>query len=52
MKYRRTAEGKFVLYSVGRNEKDDGGKTVLNPTTKAPDWMKGDWAWPGYPEEL
>ena len=51
MKYRRVAEGRFVLYSVGRNEKDDGGKTVLNPQTKAPDWMQGDWVWPSYPEE-
>jgi hypothetical protein len=51
MKYRRTAEGKFVLYSFGRNEKDDAGKPALNPQTKAPDWMQGDWVWPSYPEE-
>lgn len=50
MRYRRT-EGGFVLYSVGRNEKDDGGKAVLNPQTKAPDWSQGDWPWPPYPEQ-
>jgi Tfp pilus assembly protein PilE len=39
LKYGRTAEGRFVLYSVGWNERDDGGapgKTVA----------EGDWVWP------
>jgi hypothetical protein len=39
LKYHRTADGQFVLYSVGWNEKDDGGvpgKTVT----------EGDWVWP------
>ena len=39
LKYHRTADGQFVLYSVGWNEKDDGGvpgKTVA----------EGDWVWP------
>jgi hypothetical protein len=39
LKYHRTADGHFVLYSVGWNEKDDGGvpgKTVT----------EGDWVWP------
>jgi hypothetical protein len=26
MKYRRTPDGRFVLYSIGWNEKDDNGK--------------------------
>jgi hypothetical protein len=42
LNYRRTANGKFVLYSVGWNEKDDGGVT----TTKkdgSPDRDRGDW---------
>jgi hypothetical protein len=38
--YRRTADGKFLLYSVGWNEKDDGGL----PGTLA-DVRKGDWVW-------
>ena len=41
--YRRTTDGQFVLYSVGWNEKDDGGV----PTTK-PEFShssSGDWVW-------
>ena len=37
LKYRRTADGKFLLYSIGWNEKDDGGD---------PDKNNGDWVWP------
>jgi hypothetical protein len=40
-KYRRTADGQFILYSVGWNEKDDGGvpgKTLFDQT-------QGDWVW-------
>jgi hypothetical protein len=38
--YRRTNDGKFLLYSVGWNEKDDGG----SPGTLA-DVKNGDWVW-------
>jgi len=44
-KYRRTADGQFVLYSVGWNQTDDGGvpgKTLF-------DEKEGDWVWQ-YPE--
>ena len=40
-KYRRAGDGRFVLYSVGWNEKDDGGvpgKTMFDET-------EGDWVW-------
>jgi len=40
-KYRRTTDGQFVLYSIGWNEKDDGGvpgKTLF-------DDKEGDWVW-------
>jgi hypothetical protein len=40
-KYRRTADGRFILYSVGWDEKDDGGtpgKTLFDTT-------EGDWVW-------
>jgi hypothetical protein len=40
-KYRRTDNGRFVLYSVGWDEKDDGGvpgKTMFND-------KQGDWVW-------
>jgi hypothetical protein len=38
--YRRTDDGKFLLYSVGWNETDDGGI----PGTLS-DVKKGDWVW-------
>lgn len=40
-KYRRTGDGQFVLYSVGWNEKDDGGV----PGERLFDEKKGDWVW-------
>jgi hypothetical protein len=44
LKYRRTDDGQFVLYSVGWNEIDDGGQVGL--TAKGDhDWRKGDWVW-------
>jgi hypothetical protein len=36
--YRRTADGKFLLYSVGWNETDDGG-------TASDKMDQGDWVW-------
>lgn len=38
--YRRTEDGKFLLYSIGWNETDDGGV----PGTLS-DVKKGDWVW-------
>jgi hypothetical protein len=46
--YRRTEDGKFLLYSVGWNETDDGGQVVLNKDG-AEDREKGDWVWQ-YPD--
>lgn len=44
--YRRTADGKFLLYSVGWNEKDDGGTVVMSEgKNPAVDFTKGDWVW-------
>lgn len=42
--YRRTEDGQFVLYSVGWNETDDGGKVVLRKGGSV-DREKGDWVW-------
>jgi hypothetical protein len=44
LKYRRTDDGQFVLYSVGWNETDDGGILGL---TKNGNWdpKQGDWVW-------
>ena len=37
LKYRLTANGQFLLYSVGWNQRDDNGNL---------DKDKGDWVWP------
>ena len=51
LKYHRQTDGRFVLYSVGWNETDEGGKVVLGGgTTPAVDLEKGDWVWE-YPAE-
>ncbi len=42
--YRRTEDGKFLLYSVGWDETDDGGKIFLTKTGRE-DSKKGDWVW-------
>lgn len=47
--YRRTEDGKFVLYSVGWNETDDGGKVSFTKGGRV-DIEKGDWVW-RYPEQ-
>src|SRR5206468_7086796 len=46
LKYHRTNDGLFVLYSVGWNEKDDGG----TPGKTLFDEKQGDWVW-RYPAE-
>lgn len=44
LKYRRTDDGNFVLYSVGWNETDDGGAPALTKSGSA-DPQNGDWVW-------
>ncbi len=48
LKYRRTDDGGFILYSVGWNETDDGGNVVLTKGGGV-DPKKGDWVW-RYPQ--
>ena len=44
--YRRTTDGKFLLYSIGWNEKDDGGAFVFRDhSTYLVDDEKSDWVW-------
>ncbi|MHB8523588.1 MAG: hypothetical protein ACYDH9_22920 [Limisphaerales bacterium] len=44
--YRRTDDGRFVLYSIGWNLKDDGGQVGLSKGTRpGADISKGDWVW-------
>lgn len=46
LKYRRGADGSFVLYSVGWNETDDGGTVVMGKgKTPTIDQDQGDWVW-------
>ena len=47
LRYRRTAPDQFVLYSVGWNATDDGGKVVLVKGSQPlrPDPDAGDWVW-------
>jgi hypothetical protein len=49
--YRRTSDGQFVLYSVGWNERDDGGVVVFaKGSTPSLDINQGDWVW-RYPQK-
>ena len=47
--YHHQENGQFLLYSVGWNESDDGGKIVVDNKGKAIDITQGDWVWPEYP---
>jgi len=44
--YQLRPDGTFLLYSVGWNQTDDGGKTVYKNNLTALDYEKGDWVWP------
>jgi hypothetical protein len=46
--YRQTDDGQFIVYSIGWDEKDDGGSIVLTKGGGV-DLAKGDWVW-RYPE--
>jgi hypothetical protein len=43
--YRPIANGKFLLYSIGWNEKDDGGQGSPSYPNGGGDYTKGDWVW-------
>ena len=52
LKYRRTSDGQFVLYSVGWNETDDGGVVAgrksndpKDESSHTPGISQGDWVW-------
>jgi hypothetical protein len=45
LKYRRTDHGKFLLYSIGWDATDDGGKT-LRKKDGSIDFESPDWVWP------
>jgi len=51
LKYRRTADGQFILYSIGWNETDDGGTVKLRESVSGTvDISQGDWVW-RYPQK-
>ncbi|HEY3760826.1 MAG TPA: hypothetical protein VGN23_03670 [Verrucomicrobiae bacterium] len=44
--YHHTNDGRFILYSVGWNQKDDGGKISANGHSfSTVDINQGDWVW-------
>ncbi len=45
LKYRRTNDSKFLLYSVGWNEADDGGAPAPRRASQAKPDYSGDWVW-------
>ena len=49
-RYERTADGRFRLWSLGWNGKDDGGTVALigkpTSTSRNIDFEQGDWVWP------
>ena len=45
LKYRRSPDGSFVLYSPGWNGVDDNGSVALF-TNSSVDRKQGDWVWP------
>jgi hypothetical protein len=45
LKYRKADNHEFVLYSVGRNQTDDGGTAHLNKAGTGIDREQGDWVW-------
>jgi hypothetical protein len=44
--YRPGNDGSYLLYSVGWNEKDEGGQAILDTRTHRLDSRSGDWVWP------
>lgn len=48
LKYHRTSDAQFALYSVGWNGTDDGGVVFLKANSKTfIDYDSGDWVWTG-----
>ena len=49
LRYRLRDDGRFLLYSAGWNEKDDGGVVARQSNGTLQDQSRGDWVWPEYP---
>jgi hypothetical protein len=51
LRYRRTAADQFVLYSIGWNERDDGGQIAWKKDEpRKQDIEAGDWVWFSQPQ--
>jgi hypothetical protein len=47
LRYRLNADGTFLLYSIGDDDKDDGGNPNPPAGSKSIQWQRGhDWVWP------
>ena len=51
LRYRRNADGTFLLYSIGENGQDDGGNPGFPKYVQSSnyDWQNSealDWVWP------
>jgi hypothetical protein len=47
LRYRLNSDGTFILYSIGEDEKDDGGDPLPATASKSTTWLQGrDWVWP------
>lgn len=47
LRYRLNFDGTFILYSIGEDEKDDGGDPLPATSSKSTTWLQGrDWVWP------
>ncbi len=45
LRYQATPEGRYRLWCVGWNERDEGGLTVMPEGAAKPDDKQGDWVW-------
>lgn len=45
MRYQRAPDGRYRLYSIGWNARDDGGKAARIEGGTHPDERAGDWVW-------
>jgi hypothetical protein len=47
LRYRLNSDGTYTLYSVGEDQKDDGGNPAPLSPSKSTSWLLGrDWVWP------
>jgi hypothetical protein len=44
LRYRSTSDGRYQLYSIGWNGRDDGGQVVRETSRRLKD-QEGDWVW-------